>query len=466
MAKKEERKIEKIISKKAFEIAYALCRLAQILKNENFSQNFESQALKILNFSIQKDFDNLKTSLLNLEYFIHLAVELNILKINLAEILFDEISALNKYIIEAEEEILLSQSEIENILKNGNNKKTKLNKVIKKEFIDEIPKDSAITQNFKNYYPKDSAIIQDTANNLRKDSAIDFGKIKNSAIDVRDSAIDDKDSAIDPNIEIDLALKEDSAKEQINNVFFEDFSFDDGVSIDTIDTSIAKDPAMNSATNSAMNSAKDSEYSAKILNPTTNSAIDLENSAINSAKDYTNGNNSAIDPAIVDNSAININSTIENPAMNPAITDNSAIENSPVKNPTKEGFLGDGDKDSATISTTEPPILLRDSTINSIPEKAPSAEPSGFKHISEIIKETTTPTPAFSEETEESFSIKKSVFWERISHLDEFKLKDIENIFPDISERTLRYYLSELVSLGFIEKIGTSGRNVIYRVKK
>jgi len=432
MAKKEERKIEKIISKKAFEIAYALCRLAQILKNENFSQNFESQALKILNFSIQKDFDNLKTSLLNLEYFIHLAVELNILKINLAEILLDEISVLNKYIIEAEEEILLSQSEIENILKNGNNKKAKSNKFVKKEFIDEIPKDSAITQNFKNYYPKDSAIIQDSVNNLRKDSAIDLAKIKNSAIDV-------EDSAIDPNIEIDLALKEDSAKEQINNVFFEDFSFDNGVSIDTIDTSIAKDPATNSAINSAMNSAKDSEYSAKILNPVNNSAIDLENSAINSAKDYANENNSA---------------------MNSAIVENSAIEN----NSAKEVFSID--KDPATISTTEPVILLGDSTINSISENAQPSEPSGFKHISEIIKETTTPTPAFSEETEESFSIKKSVFWERISHLDEFKLKDIENIFPDISERTLRYYLSELVSLGFIEKIGTSGRNVIYRVKK
>ena len=446
MAKKEERKIEKIISKKAFEIAYALCRLAQILKNENFSQNFESQALKILNFSTQKDFDNLKTSLLNLEYFIHLAVELNILKINLAEILLDEISALNKYIIEAEEEILLSQSEIENVLKNGNNKKAKFNKFVKKEFIDEIPKDSAIKQNFKNYYPKDSAIIQDPANNLRKDSAIDFGKIKNSAIDVRDSAIDDKDSAIDPNIEIDLALKEDSAKEQTNNIFFDDFSFENNTLIDSVN--IKKDSAneninseitKDSAMNPAMNSANDSEYSAKILNPVTNSAIDLENSAIDSAKDYANRNNSA---------------------MNSAIVENSAIEN----NSAKEVFSVD--KDPAMISITEPVILLGDSAINSIPEKAPSTEPSGFKHISEIIKETNTTNPAFSEETEESSSIKKSVFWEKISHLDEFKLKDIENIFPDISERTLRYYLSELVSLGFIEKIGTSGRNVIYRVKK
>jgi len=429
MAKKEERKIEKIISKKAFEIAYALCRLAQILKNENFSQNFESQALKVLNFSIQKDFDNLKTSLLNLEYFIHLAVELNILKINLAEILLDEINALNKYIIEAEEEILLSQSEIENILKNGNNKKTKLNKVIKKEFIDETLKDSAITQGFKNYYPKYSATTQNSANNPREDSAI----LQSN------SAMDDENSAIDPNIEIDLALKEDSAKEQINNAFFEDFSFDNGVSIDTIDTSIAKDPAINSAINSAMNSANDSEYSAKILNPAMNSAIDLENSAINSAKEYANRNN---------------------PAMNSAIVENSAIEN----NSAKEVFLEN--KDSAMISTTEPAILLEDSAINSITENAQPPEPSGFKHISEIIKETNTTNPAFSEETEESFSIKKSVFWEKISHLDEFKLKDIENIFPDISERTLRYYLSELVSLGFIEKIGTSGRNVIYRVKK
>jgi predicted HTH transcriptional regulator len=188
-----------------------------------------------------------------------------------------------------------------------------------------------------------------------------------------------------------------------------------------------------------MNSAKDSEYSAKILNPAMNSAIDLENSAINSAKEYANRNN---------------------PAMNSAIVENSAIEN----NSAKEVFLEN--KDSAMISTTEPAILLEDSAINSITENTQPQEPSGFKHISEIIKETNTTNPAFSEETEESFSIKKSVFWEKISHLDEFKLKDIENIFPDISERTLRYYLSELVSLGFIEKIGTSGRNVIYRVKK
>jgi hypothetical protein len=431
MAKKEERKIEKIISKKAFEIAYALCRLAQILKNENFSQNFESQALKILNFSIQKDFDNLKTSLLNLEYFIHLAVELNILKMNLAEILLDEINGLNKYIIEAEEEILLSQSEIENILKNGNNKKTKPNKVIKKEFIDETLKDSAITQGFKNYYPKYSAMTQNSANNPREDSAI----LQNN------SAMDDENSAIDPNIEIDLALKEDSAKEQINNVFFDDFSFENNTLIDpvnikkdsaneNIDSEITKDSAMNPATNSA----KDSEYSAKILNPVTNSAIDLENSAINSAKDYTNGNNSAIDSAIVDNSAINIDSAMDNPAIMEDSANNPTIL--PVRN-TTTGFSNEN-------NLSEP------------------LEPQGFKHISEIIKE---PNPTLQEEMEESFSIKKSIFWERISHLDEFKLKDIENIFPDISERTLRYYLSELVSLGFIEKIGTSGRNVIYKVK-
>jgi len=270
MAKKEERKIEKIISKKAFEIAYALCRLAQILKNENFSQNFESQALKILNFSIQKDFDNLKTNLLNLEYFIHLAVELNILKMNLAEILLDEINGLNKYIIEAEEEILLSQSEIENILKNGNNKKTKPNKVIKKEFIDETLKDSAITQGFKNYYPKYSAMTQNSANNPREDSAI----LQNN------SAMDDENSAIDSNIEIDLALKEDSTKEQINNIFFDDFSFENNTLIDPVN--IKKDSAKNIDSEITKDSA---------MNPAMNSAIDLENSAIDSAKISVNRNN-------------------------------------------------------------------------------------------------------------------------------------------------------------------------------
>jgi hypothetical protein len=414
MAKKEERKIEKIISKKAFEIAYALCRLAQILKNENFSQNFESQALKILNFSIQKDFDNLKTNLLNLEYFIHLAVELNILKMNLAEILLDEINGLNKYIIEAEEEILLSQSEIENILKNGNNKKTKPNKVIKKEFIDETLKDSAITQGFKNYYPKYSAMTQNSANNPREDSAI----LQNN------SAMDDENSAIDPNIEIDLALKEDSAKEQINNIFFDDFSFENNTLIDPVN--IKKDSA---------NENIDSEITKdSAMNPAMNSAIDLENSAIDSAKISVNRNNSAMNSAIVDNSAINIDSAMDNPAIMEDSANNPTIV--PVRN-TTTGFSNEN-------NLSEP------------------LELQGFKHISEIIKE---PNPTFQEEMEESFSIKKSIFWERISHLDEFKLKDIENIFPDISERTLRYYLSELVSLGFIEKIGISGRNVIYKVK-
>lgn len=46
------------------------------------------------------------------------------------------------------------------------------------------------------------------------------------------------------------------------------------------------------------------------------------------------------------------------------------------------------------------------------------------------------------------------------------RLKDIQEILPDVSERTIRYDLQKLGSQGLIEKIGNGGPSTYYRLKR
>ena len=331
----QNKETEQFILKKAFEISYALCRIAKNLKNTYFSNIFEERGLQILDSATKKDFESLKNSFLGIEYFVRLGEELGLFRNHIAELLIGEINNLNKYIIEAEEEILIPELNIEDIftLKNGKAlKKTKQNE----SFL-----------------------------NSTKDSAIDSAKEKDSA--TRDSAMNNnsamEDSAMDSATEIDSETEMDSATQ--------------------------KDSAMeDSATGSA----------------TVDSVI--ENSVIR---------DSAIDLVKEKDSAMEI----EN---NSAIEDNSLN----IQNNTKQ-------------------------------ERT-------FIHISKIINEE--PKQESKDDSIGIIKVRKSVFLDKIRYFEEFRLKDLEKMFPELSERTLRYYLSDLISLGFIEKIGISGPNVLYRFNK
>ena len=364
----QNKETEQFILKKVFEISYALCRIAKNLKNTYFSNIFEERGLQILDSATKKDFESLKNSFLGIEYFIRLGEELGLFRNHIAELLIGEINSLNKYIIEAEEEILMPELNIEDIFtsKNGKTlKKTKQNE----SFLNSA-KDSAT----------DSAKEKDSA----MSSATDSAKADNSA--TRDSAMNNN-SAININSAMDNSAM-NSAKE--------------------IDSATQKDSAME-------DSAK--EYSA------INSAMDsaTEYSAMDSAMDSAIGNYSAT------GSATEGSATMDSAMTDSATTDSATEDNSlNIQNNTKQ-------------------------------------EPT-FIHISKIISEE--PKQESKDDSIGIIKVRKSVFLDKIRYFEEFRLKDLEKMFPELSERTLRYYLSDLISLGFIEKIGISGPNVLYRFNK
>jgi len=346
----QNKETEQFILKKAFEISYALCRIAKNLKNTYFSNIFEERGLQILDSATKKDFESLKNSFLGIEYFIRLGEELGLFRNHIAELLIGEINNLNKYIIEAEEEILMPELNIEDIFtsKNGKTlKKTKQNE----SFLNSA-KDSAT----------DSAKEKDSA----MSSATDSAKADNSA--TRDSAMNNN-SAININSAMD---------------------------------------------NSAMNSAK--EIDSATQKDSVMEDLATEYSAINSAMD-----------SAMDNSAMEDSATIDSAMTDSAMTDSATEDNSlNIQNNTKQ-------------------------------------EPT-FIHISKIISEE--PKQESKDDSIGIIKVRKSVFLDKIRYFEEFRLKDLEKMFPELSERTLRYYLSDLISLGFIEKIGISGPNVLYRFNK
>jgi hypothetical protein len=313
------------------------------LKNTYFSNIFEERGLQILDSATKKDFESLKNSFLGIEYFVRLGEELGLFRNHIAELLIGEINNLNKYIIEAEEEILMPELNIEDIFTSKNGKALKKTK-----------------QN-------------ESFLNSAKDSATDSAKEKDSA----------------------MSSAMDSAK------------------------------AYNSATrDSAMNN---------------NSAME------DSAKEYSAIGYSATDSAMINNSAMRNYSTIGSATVDSA-TGYSAT------------------RDSATIDSAmeiENNSATEDNSLNI--QNNTKKEPT-FIHISKIISEE--PKQESKDDSIGIIKVRKSVFLDKIRYFEEFRLKDLEKMFPELSERTLRYYLSDLISLGFIEKIGISGPNVLYRFNK
>jgi len=59
---------------------------------------------------------------------------------------------------------------------------------------------------------------------------------------------------------------------------------------------------------------------------------------------------------------------------------------------------------------------------------------------------------------------RQSSIYEKIRQSGNCRLKDIQELLPDISERTLRYDLQDLVERGLIERIGSSGPATYYQV--
>lgn len=59
---------------------------------------------------------------------------------------------------------------------------------------------------------------------------------------------------------------------------------------------------------------------------------------------------------------------------------------------------------------------------------------------------------------------RQSAILERIRQTGNCRLSDIQAILPDLSERTIRYDLESLVVRGLIDRVGTGGRSVYYKI--
>ncbi len=62
--------------------------------------------------------------------------------------------------------------------------------------------------------------------------------------------------------------------------------------------------------------------------------------------------------------------------------------------------------------------------------------------------------------------IRQAAILERIRQIDNCRIKDIQEILPECSERTLRYDLQELLEKNLIERIGNGGPAVYYRIRQ
>lgn len=61
-------------------------------------------------------------------------------------------------------------------------------------------------------------------------------------------------------------------------------------------------------------------------------------------------------------------------------------------------------------------------------------------------------------------AIRQEVILNRIRQSGNCRLKDIQDVLPNISERTIRYDLQTLLEQGLVERIGNAGPSVFYRV--
>lgn len=59
---------------------------------------------------------------------------------------------------------------------------------------------------------------------------------------------------------------------------------------------------------------------------------------------------------------------------------------------------------------------------------------------------------------------RQSAILERIRQIGNCQLSDIQVILPDSSERTIRYDLESMVQKNLIERVGTGGRSVYYKI--
>lgn len=99
------------------------------------------------------------------------------------------------------------------------------------------------------------------------------------------------------------------------------------------------------------------------------------------------------------------------------------------------------------------------------PEPKPATE-SGMQTISAMdepyLPNIQKPEPAIRQSANDS-ALRQNIILERIRQSGNCRLKDIQDVLPNTSERTIRYDLQTLLEQNLIERIGNAGPSVFYR---
>jgi len=114
--------------------------------------------------------------------------------------------------------------------------------------------------------------------------------------------------------------------------------------------------------------------------------------------------------------------------------------------------------DAHPISQKEGP-LVQDPQQEELRESA-QEEQSGNPAIADLMS-----SPALTQQGDESFISRKEKILNRIRQSGNCRMRDIQEVMGDVSERTLRYDLQRLVAEGLIERVGSGGPATYYRIK-
>jgi hypothetical protein len=154
------------------------------------------------------------------------------------------------------------------------------------------------------------------------------------------------------------------------------------------------------------------------------------------------------------------------------------IEIGTISDKTGALIIGEVQYLNSAIAEFDKPAKLPDVDIESIFSKDFQSEPRGEdKNIktettvgksdrvdTEIEIERNVVEPE-SQQSGFKMVMRQSAIVDRIRQFGTCRLKDIQEILPDISERTIRYDLQKLAEQGSIERIGSGGPATYYQVK-
>ena len=173
------------VSKKAFEISYALFRISTSLGQKQFIEHLEDQAMRLLESAISTDYPKTRNILSIIEYFMRLGADTNIIHPATAELVINETKVLDSAIAEFGDSAMLPNVDLkgvfsqENFIPELNNENIKPADAVKTgKYEDVIPiKPAGENQDVLTMItPQNSAMVAEYAGKMRKEAIL--GKIR------------------------------------------------------------------------------------------------------------------------------------------------------------------------------------------------------------------------------------------------------------------------------------------------